>query len=159
MGDRLRLVGLGWHRSTIRDAATRLMGRIRSMLDSSCFLAGFALAAPGVSVIAASKQQTLWGVYELPAQNTRQQAGPGLRANRLPKASLVHRWLSCTRRLMRSYPFCVTLPPAVKWAPRNWMRASRCSRIFVWCTVSRSPLPSAAPSLRFTQNREVLCVG
>jgi hypothetical protein len=25
--------------------------------------------------------------------------------------------------------------------------------------VSRSPLPSAAPSLRFTQNREVLCVG
>jgi hypothetical protein len=25
--------------------------------------------------------------------------------------------------------------------------------------VSRSPLPSAAPGLRFTQNREVLCVG
>jgi len=84
---------------------------------------------------------------------------PGLRANRLPKASLVHRWLSCARRLMRSYPFCVTLPPAVKWAPRSWMRTSRCSRILVWCTVSRSPLPSAAPGLRFTQNREVLCVG
>jgi len=51
------------------------------------------------------------------------------------------------------------LPPAVKWAPRSSVRTSRCSRIVALCTVSRSPLPSAAPSLRFTPNREVLCVG